>query len=125
MVNVKAQTENKKDQVKYRSYLYSLRIVRYVSSLPKNGIADVLGKQLLRSGTSVGANVVEAQSGSSKKDFINFYLYALKSANESKFWLCLIRDAKVDSEFKINSLLDETIQIANMIGKSVLTLKGK
>lgn len=111
--------------LKYRGYIYSLKIVKFVAKLPKTRIADVLGTQLVRSGTSVGANIVEAQSGSSRKDFINFYHYALKSANESKFWLCLVRDAKIVGSEVANELLDETIQIAKMIGKSIITLKRK
>ena len=84
-----------------------------------------MGKQLLRSGTSTGANIVEAQSGTSRRDFINFYSHSLKSTNESKFWLCLLRDAKIGDPVKVKYLLEETIQIANMIAKSILTLKGK
>lgn len=125
MAKLKATAESSKQNLKYRSYIYSLEIVRFYSDLPKIKIAEILGNQLLRSGTSVGANIVEAQSGTSRKDFINFYSHALKSANESKFWFCLLRDAKISDQEKIKFLLDETIQIAKMIAKSILTLKGK
>jgi len=125
MAKFKAATENSKQNLKYRSYVYSLEIVKFVANLSNNKIENILGSQLLRSGTSIGANIVEAQSGSSRKDFINFYSHALKSANESKFWLCLFRDAKVGNQEKVNSLLDETVQIANMLAKSILTLRGR
>lgn len=57
-----------------------------------NRIQYSLPDQLLRSATLIGANIIEAKSGSSKKDFIRFYTIVLKSANETKYWLCLIRD---------------------------------
>ena len=125
MAKLKVTAEKSKEGLKYRSYKYSLEIVRFVANLPKIKIAEIIGGQLLRSGTSVGANIVEAQSGTSRKDFINFYSHALKSANESKFWLCLLRDSNIGNITMINSLLDETIQIAKMIAKSILTLKGR
>lgn len=125
MAKLKATTQNTKENLKYRSYIYSLEIVKFVSELPNVKVAIIMGQQLLRCGTSVGANIVEAQSGSSRRDFINFYSHALKSANESKFWLCLMRDAKIGNLDKVNNLLDEAIQISNMLAKSILTLKGK
>ncbi|PIP21394.1 MAG: four helix bundle protein [Candidatus Nealsonbacteria bacterium CG23_combo_of_CG06-09_8_20_14_all_40_13] len=125
MAKLKTTTKNIKENIKYRSYIFALDIVKFVSDLPKTKIADILGAQLLRCGTSVGANIIEAQSGTSRKDFINFYSHALKSANESKFWLCLFRNSKIGNLEKCNQLLDESIQISNMLGKSILTLKGK
>ena len=53
----------------------------------------IINDQLLRSATSIGANVIEAQAASSRKDYTNFFAYALKSANECKFWLGLLRDS--------------------------------
>ncbi len=125
MAKLKVAPENLKQNLKYRSYIISLTIVKFVADLQKTRVADIMGSQLLRCGTSIGANIIEAQSGTSRRDFINFYSHALKSANESKFWLCLFRDAKVGDNEKVNSLLDETNQISNMLAKSILTLKGK
>ncbi len=125
MAKLKVTTENSKQNLKYRSYLYSLEIVKFVVALPHSKITEIMGAQLLRCGTSTGANIVEAQAGTSRKDFINFYSHALKSANEAKFWLCLFRDSKTSNRDKVLFLLDETIQIANMLAKSILTLKGK
>jgi len=72
-----------------------------------------MGKQLLRSGTSVLANYIEANSASSKKDFINFFTHALKSANESKVWLTLLRDTDKGDRTELEWLLKELIEIAN------------
>lgn len=84
-----------------------------------------MGKQLLRSGTSVLANYVEANSASSKKDFINFFTHSLKSANESKVWLALLRDTRKSSAAEVGPLLKELEEIANILASSILTLKGK
>lgn len=117
--------QNKKNELKYRSYKFALVIVKLISGLEKNKIAGIIGSQVLRSGTSIGANIVEAQSGSSKKDFVNFYLHALKSANETKFWLCLMRDSKIGTSSEVEKILSEAVEIANILGKSILTMKGK
>jgi four helix bundle protein len=63
----------------------NFRLSQLISSLPKNESCRVIGNQLLRSGTSIGANLIEAKSSSSKRDFIKYYDIALKSANESKY----------------------------------------
>ena len=86
---------------------------------------QVIARQLLRSGTSIGANIIEAQASSSRKEFANFLNYSLKSANESKFWLALLRDSGKARTESVNSLLTETKELANILASSILTLKGK
>lgn len=113
-------------QLKERVYFYSLDVIKFIDALDKKDLStSVIAKQLLRSATSIGANIIEAQAGSSKKDFANFFSYALKSANESKFWLGLLRDSGKINKEKTNKLLDETRQLANILGASIMTLKGK
>ena len=74
----------------------------------------------------IGANIIEAQAASSKRDFVRFYEIALKSANETKYWLCLLRDSGVMENIeKVEELLQEAIEISNMLASSLLTLKGK
>lgn len=80
---------------------------------------------MLRSTTSIGANIIEAQAASSKKDFINFLSYSLKSANETKFYLGLLRDSGKTNRSKINEYLQEVTEFANILGGSILTAKGK
>ena len=80
--------------------------------------------QLIRSATSIGANVVEAKSSSSRRDYIKFFEIALKSANETKYWLILIKELVSDKN-KAEELLAEVDEISKIIGSSVLTLKGK
>ncbi|MCD6114920.1 four helix bundle protein [bacterium] len=114
-----------KIDIKKRTYLYALKIIRTIEKLPKNQTCKVISDQLLRSATSIGANVIEAQSASSKKDFIRFLNIALKSANESKFWLGLLRDSNYLQKENADKLLSETNQISCILAKSLLTLKGK
>ena len=79
--------------------------------------------QLLRSSTSIGANVVEGGSGSTKNDFINFFYVALKSANETKYWLCLIRDTMEVNRCKLDELLKEAEEISKIIAAIILSAK--
>ena len=119
------QQENK-GGLKERSYHYALEVIALANHLPKQDLsAGVIYKQLIRSATSIGANIIEAQAGSSRKDFTNFFSYALKSANESKFWLGLLRDSgKIDAG-RADNLLSETAELAKMLASSIITLKGK
>lgn len=114
-----------KEQLKYRAYNFSIKIVRFVAQLPNQRIYWVIADQLLRSATSIGANIIEAQAASSKKDFIRFFEIALKSANETKYWLGILRDGTEADKQTINQLLEEVKQLANMLGASLLTLKNK
>lgn len=112
--------------LKKRTYIYALDVIKFIDSLnTKDNCVEVISKQLLRSVTSIGANIIEAQAGRSKKDFTNFFTHALKSANESKFWLGLLRDSKKALEIKADKLLQEAKEIANILASSILTLKGK
>ena len=86
--------------------------------------SEIIIKQLIRAATSVGANIIEAKSGSSRKDFANFYRHALKSANETKYWLGLLKDACGFDNEKVSSLLTEIHEISNILGASLLTLKN-
>ncbi|OGE83460.1 MAG: hypothetical protein A3B23_02600 [Candidatus Colwellbacteria bacterium RIFCSPLOWO2_01_FULL_48_10] len=100
-------------------------MVRLIASLPKEVISEVIGKQLVRSGTSVLANYIEAGSASSKKDFINFFNHSLKSSNESKVWLTLLRDTNKCDKNELKWLLDELDEISKILASSIITMKGK
>ena len=114
------------NHVKYRCYEFSVAIVDLLEKLPHNYIYQTLGKQLLRAATSVGANVVEAQAGSSRKDFINYYHIALKSCNETRYWLAIILKKQSDVSLKnyINNLIKESTEIGRILGASLVTLKN-
>jgi len=114
-----------KNEFKRRLYNWVLRLIKFIDKLPKDSVCNVMGKQLLRSGTSILANYIEANSASSRKDFINFFTHALKSANESKVWLTLLRDTNKGDKAETSLLLQELIEIANILASSILTMKGK
>jgi len=115
-----------KSEFKSRLYKWVLNLIKILESLyKKDFVSETMGKQLLRSGTCVLANYVEANSASSKKDFINFFTHSLKSANESKVWITLLRDTGKISTEDFNLLINELNQIANMLASSIITMKGK
>jgi len=114
-----------KNEFKKRLYNWVLRLIKFIDKLPKDSVCSVMGKQLIRSGTSILANYIEANSASSKKDFINFFTHSLKSANESKVWLTLLRDTDKGDKKELKWLLDELIEISNILASSILTMKGK
>ena len=127
MLNPQSQNQNLnlKSDVRYRSYNFSILIIKFINTFPKERTYRILGDQLLRSSTSVSANLVEAKSSSSKKDFMRYYEIALKSANETRYWLSLLKDSKLIEEKNILFLISESKQIADMIGSSLLTMKRK
>lgn len=114
-----------KSDLRQRCYKFSLNIIALADTLPNKRSAWIIIDQLIRAATSVGANLVEARASSSRLEFKKFYEIALKSANETKYWLCLLRDAKLADEAVIEDLLTEGIEIANMLAAGVLKLKGK
>jgi four helix bundle protein len=110
--------------IKHRCYQFSKEIVLFISEVKYERIYFSIFDQLLRSATSIGANIVEAKSGSSAKDFRNFYTIALKSANETKYWLCLIRDTVVINEKdKINNLITEADELSKIIASIIINLQ--
>ena len=97
----------KEGNLKERTKQFALRIIRLFSSLPKTAEAQVLGKQLLRSGTSVGANYREAYRARSKSEFVAKCGDSLRELEESAYWLELLVDAEVIASEKLQGLRDE------------------
>jgi four helix bundle protein len=128
--NLKLKTqndnENLKTNLRYRGFHFSLRIIKFINKLPNNRSIWIITDQLLRCATSIGANIIEARSSSSRKNFVKFYDIALKSANETDYWLLLLKESKLieeDEELKV--LIKENEEISKMLASSLLTLKGK
>lgn len=120
------KNEEFKRQLIRRVYKHGLAVIKFIDTLDKRDLSvRVIVLQLLRSATSIGANIIEAQAASSKRDFVNFLNHALKSANESKFWLGLLRDSGKAPASAANPLLKETDELARILGSSIATLKGK
>jgi len=122
MLNPKSEKSN---NIRHRTYAFSLVIIDLVKNFPQHKIYMIFADQLLRSATSIGANLFEAKSSSSKKDFARFYEIALKSANETIYWLSLLKDSRLAETSKIDILLKETEEICKMIGASLITMRNK
>lgn len=116
---------NFKNEFKKRLYNFTLRLIKFLDSLPNDSVSRRIGDQLLRSGTSILGNYIEGQAASSKKDFTNFFNTSLKSANESKLWFALLRDSKRTKPGRVNWFLKELDEIAKIFASSILTLKRR
>ena len=103
---------DKPQDLKPRTKAFALRVIRMYSELPKNDtVAQVLGKQVLRSSTSVGANYREASRGRSKAEFVSKTGDCLKEIEETEYWLELLVDSGCVGSSKMSDLLDETRQL--------------
>ena len=101
--------------IECKSFGFAVRIVRLYQYLTESKKEFVLSKQLLRSGTSIGANVSEAQKGQSKADFNMKMNIALKEANETEYWIRLLRETDYLSEREFNSIEPEIKEIIAML----------
>jgi four helix bundle protein len=114
-----------KNEFKRRLYSLTLKLIEFLDQLPTDNVSKRIGDQLLRSGTSIIANYIEGSAASSKKDFTNYFNISLKSANESKLWLALLRDSNRVKHEDVEWFLNELNEISNIFGSSILTLRGK
>lgn len=117
--------EEFKKQLIRRAFRLARRIIALVDKFPHKRSAWVISDQLLRATTSIGANIIEAQAASSKRDFANFLNHGLKSGNETKFWLALSRDLDEKLNGEINECIKETDELVKILGSSIATMKGK
>lgn len=129
MDNAKTKIQNDKEKFKkefiVRLVALTVRVLRFAPQLRKDKNLWAVADQLIRCTGSIGANVVEAKGAASTRDYTHFFEIALKSANETKYWLVVIREYSKELRVEANSILDEVDQVARIIGSSVLTLKGK
>jgi len=121
---VKPRESSQPTDIRERTFDLSVRLVklcRYLEDRP--GVGRTLSWQLLRSGTSIGANVEEAQAGQSRADFISKNLIALKEARETDYWLRLIAAAQVLPERRISALRSEVEELKLILGAIVVSAK--
>ena len=109
--------------IKFRCYFFARDVVLFINKSDFSRLHASIIDQVLRSSTSICANVIEAKSGNSCKNLISFYSIALRSANETKYWLCLIRDTMNVNKAEVKELLKEADEISKIIAKSIITLK--
>ncbi|WP_459836018.1 four helix bundle protein [Halanaerobaculum tunisiense] len=115
---------NKRENVIYdKSFDFSVAIVKLCRYLFDEKNEYVLGKQLMRCGTSIGANVREAIEGQSKKDFIAKLSISLKEAGETEYWLNLLIASDVLKETRVNSLLNDVKEIIRILNSILKTAR--
>lgn len=121
----KAMVDKPRDIVE-RTFHFALAIVRLCKGCERrNGAGRLLARQLLRSATSVGANVEEAQAGQSRADFISKYAIALKEAREARYWLRLLLESGDCSDESATSLCQEAEELKRIIAAIIIKAKAK
>ena len=115
---LKRPGENSESDIRSRTFEFSVQVIELYKFLQNEKKEYVLGKQLIRSGTSIGANVEEATAAQSKKDFIAKMSIALKEARETNYWLRLL---KRTGYIQKNELIKESEEIMNILGAIIRT----
>jgi len=113
-----------RDELKERTKKFALRIIKLVGALPKTITGKVIGYQLIKAGTSVGANYRAACRGRSKAEFNSKLHIVLEESDETVFWLELILEAKLLPFNKLQSILKEANELTAIFAKSYYTAKG-
>lgn len=121
-----ATAEARPRDIGERTFGFALAVVRLCRAMEmRSATARALSRQLLRSGTSIGANVEEAQAGQSRADFANKYAIALKEARETIYWLRLLEAAEKASDGRCSELIDEASELAKIIGAIIVKTKSR
>ena len=115
---------DRKFDIQDRAKKFVVNIVQMTRILPKENASFVFAKQIIRSASSIGANIVEGGGGVSKKDFINFMSIARKSALETRYWLELINSAELASPEKLTLLFREIEELIKILTCIVLNAKS-
>ena len=109
--------------VAIKSYAFAIRVVKLYKHLSQEKKEFVLSKQMLRSGTSIGALIKEAEHAQSKADFLNKMNVALKEANETEYWLMLMKDTEYFSETEFQSIKNDCSELLKLLISIVKSTK--
>ena len=112
-------------QLRQRTKQFALRIVKLSAALPTTRLGDVLGRQILKSGTSVGANYREATRASSKRHFISTLQIALREADETMYWLELISESSLVKPSRLEPLTNECNELIAILVATVRSAKAR
>lgn len=108
-------TGERGSDIKDRTFRFACRILKLVKAMPRDVSGQIMARQLARSGTSVGANVEEAQCAQSKAEFSRKMNIALSEARETWYWLRLLSEAEVISEARLRLIIQESIEIVKVL----------
>lgn len=106
------QAKSPKLEVRYRAFYLSIRVIKFIAPFPHSGPLRIIFDQLVRCITS-------------KREFAHYFQIALKSANEAKYWLAMVRELLPERSDELNAFIKEVDEIARIIATSILTMKGK
>ena len=106
---------SKGENIRERTFRFGVRIVKVVNRLPRTTAGFALGNQVIRSGTSIGANVEEADAAESKQDFVHKMKIALKEAQETRFWLRTIIESEMLADEETKALFRESDELVRII----------
>ena len=115
---------NQTNNISERLIEFGVSIVKLCLDIEKTKTGSIIANQLLRSGTSVGANYEEARGAQSKQDFIHKLHISLKEIRETIYWLEIINRSEINNKINGSNLLEEAKEISKIIGKSLLTAKA-
>lgn len=115
----------KKDSVRDKSYAFALRMIKMYQHLTKDKQEFILSKQVLRSGTSIGANIEEASGAQSNKDFLAKMTIAYKEARETHYWLRLLHDSGYFTENAAISILNDCKELLKMLASIKKTTQSR
>jgi len=111
--------------IKEKSYCFAIRIVKLYKFLSEEKKEYTLAKQILKSGTSIGAQIRESEQGESKMDFIHKLAIALKEANETEYWLNILKDVGYIDERMFKSINKDCIELIKLLTSIIKTSKSK
>ncbi|MBI1936720.1 MAG: four helix bundle protein [Ignavibacteriales bacterium] len=106
-------------EFKKRLYFFTLKLIEFIDSLPKDNVSQKMGDELFNSGTNVIGNYIEASAATTKKEINNYTIASLKNTNECKLWLGLMRDSKRAKPEKVKWFLDELDDISKILADSI------
>ena len=115
LVNAECRMKNEEKDLAERTKKFARRIIRLFVALPREPVAQVLGKQALRAGTSVGANYREADRARSKAEFVSKIGDCLKEADETLYWLELLSDEKIVATSRLAPLIQEANELISIL----------
>jgi four helix bundle protein len=112
-------------ELRNRTKQFALRIIKLASSLSANRVGHTLGRQILKSGTSIGANYHEALRASSKRHFISTLEISLREADETLYWLELLAESEIVKPSRLAALTDECNQLVAILAATIRTAKKR
>lgn len=108
-----------RSEFKQRIYFFTLKLIEFIDSIPKDDVSKKINDELFKNGTSVISKYIESSAALTKKDLTNSTIDAIKYANEAKLWLALVRDSKRAKSEKVKWFIEELDEISKVLAESI------